>query len=232
MTRTPGGPLRFAVWMLVSFILGIVTALLFMIGERGRVRVDRDSPAPVQATQGREQAAPSPPATNIQPVRNPTPQMAHGPADVDAALDDLRDRDLKVPVKDVSRDDLRDSFKEARDKIRAHEAVDILAPRHTAVLAVEDGTIAKLFTSVRGGLTIYQFDPSQTYAYYYAHLDGYVWGLAEGDRVKRGETIGYVGTTGNAPESTPHLHFQIFLLTAEKQWWKGTAINPYDVWKK
>ena len=126
---------------------------------------------------------------------------------------------------------LRDSFAETRAKDREHEAIDILAPRRTPVLAVDAGTIVKFFTSVRGGLTIYQFDESQTYAYYYAHLDGSAPGLTEGAHVKRGDTIGYVGTSGNAPPNTPHLHFQIFVLTDQKQWWKGTPINPYDVWK-
>jgi murein DD-endopeptidase MepM/ murein hydrolase activator NlpD len=124
------------------------------------------------------------------------------------------------------------SFEEARDRVREHEAIDILAPRGTPVLAVEAGTIEKFFTSVRGGLTIYQFDPTRTYCYYYAHLDRYRAGLKEGDRVERGQIIGYVGTSGNAPESTPHLHFAVLLLTDRKQWWDGTAINPYDVWQR
>jgi murein DD-endopeptidase MepM/ murein hydrolase activator NlpD len=88
-----------------------------------------------------------------------------------------------------------------------------------------------LFRSDAGGITIYQFDPSTTYVYYYAHLDHYAAGLAEGQRVGRGQVIGYVGVTGNAPKNTPHLHFAIFKLTAEKKWWQGTPIDPYDVLK-
>lgn len=143
---------------------------------------------------------------------------------------DLRGRRLLVPVRGVTVQDLRNSFAEARERVRQHEAIDILAPRGTPVLAVEDGTIERLFLSVRGGLTIYQFDPSRTYAYYYAHLDRYQSGLRERDHVRRGQTIGFVGTTGNAPKNTPHLHFGIFLLTPEKRWWRGTALNPFDVW--
>jgi murein DD-endopeptidase MepM/ murein hydrolase activator NlpD len=116
-----------------------------------------------------------------------------------------------------------------RGSSRRHEALDILAPRDTPVLAVEDGTVAKLFSSVPGGLTVYQFDPTSTYAYYYAHLARYAAGLKEGTPVARGQTIGYVGTTGNAPPETPHLHFAIFALTDEKRWWQGTAIDPYAV---
>jgi murein DD-endopeptidase MepM/ murein hydrolase activator NlpD len=99
------------------------------------------------------------------------------------------------------------------------------------VLAVEAGTVAKLFLSNAGGLTVYQFDPRSTYAYYYAHLERYADGLKDGDDVRRGQVIGYVGTSGNAPRDTPHLHFAIFRLTDEKRWWQGTAIDPYPVLK-
>ena len=143
----------------------------------------------------------------------------------------LRDRDLKVPVDGVDDDDLRDTFFDARGG-RAHEAIDIMAPRHTSVRAVEDGTIAKLFNSQGGGgITIYQFDPTGTFAYYYAHLDRYAAGLREGQTVERGDTLGYVGSTGNASPDAPHLHFAIFRLTPERQWWKGEPINPYPVFR-
>ena len=97
------------------------------------------------------------------------------------------------------------------------------------MLAVEDGTVAKLFLSDAGGITIYQTDPTQTFVYYYAHLERYAAGLEEGDSVKRGDVIGYVGTSGNAPRDTPHLHFAIFRMTEDKRWWQGTAIDPYSV---
>jgi len=149
----------------------------------------------------------------------------------DSHVDDLRRRDLLVPVEGVKAKDLIDTFNAPRDKTR-HEAIDILSPRGTPVLAVEQGTVEKLFTSAQGGLTIYEFDPSRTYAYYYAHLDHYAEGLREHKRVEGGEVLGYVGTTGNAPKNTPHLHFSVFLLTPEKQWWKGTAIDPFLIWRK
>ncbi len=106
-----------------------------------------------------------------------------------------------------------------------------MAPRNTPVLAVEDGRIVKLFSSQQGGLTIYQFDPQETYAYYYAHLERYTDGLHEGQAVRKGQVIGYVGTTGNAAPDAPHLHFAIFRLTPEKQWWKGDPLNPFEVWR-
>ena len=137
-------------------------------------------------------------------------------------------RRLAIPVEGVAAADLRDTFDDGRPGHR-HEAIDIAAPRGTRVVAVDDGTLVKLFTSVPGGLTIYQFDPDARFAYYYAHLDRYADGLREGMALRRGEVIGYVGTTGNAPARTPHLHFAIARLTATKEWWKGDPIDPYPI---
>jgi len=144
-------------------------------------------------------------------------------------ISDLRDRQLTIPVRGVERRDLHSSFAEKRGSNRVHEAIDILAPRNTPVIAVEDGSIARLFSSQAGGTTIYQFDPTSNYVYYYAHLQSYASGLQEGNRVKRGDVIGYVGTSGNAPENTPHLHFAIFKMTDKKQWWQGAPIDPYEI---
>ena len=144
-------------------------------------------------------------------------------------LDDLRSRFLTIPVSGVQRAQLVPGFADPRGA-SSHEALDILAPAGTPVVAVENGKIVKLFVSERGGLTIYQFDPLERYTYYYAHLDRYADGLTEGQRVRRGEVIGYVGTSGNAPKDTPHLHFAIFALGPDKHWWEGTAIDPYLVW--
>jgi murein DD-endopeptidase MepM/ murein hydrolase activator NlpD len=158
----------------------------------------------------------------------PVPQPLIMPL-IEAGPADLRARHLELPVQGMLRGALRDSFAQKRGSTRSHEAIDILAPRNTAVLAVEDGVVARLFESKAGGTTVYQFDPSTTYAYYYAHLDRYADGLREGQRVQRGQVLGYVGTSGNAPRETPHLHFAIFRLTDKKQWWQGRPINPYDV---
>ena len=150
----------------------------------------------------------------------------------DDHIDDLRHRHLLIPVAGVSPKILDDTFSAARSEGRTHDAIDILAPRHTPVLAVEDGTIAKLFTSRLGGLTIYEFDPTRTYAYYYAHLDAYAANLRERADVEKGQVLGYVGTTGDAPKNTPHLHFAVFVLTPAKQWWKGDAIDPFLIWRE
>lgn len=142
--------------------------------------------------------------------------------------EELEDRDLEMPVEGFSPDRLVRSFDDARGA-RKHEAIDILAAEGTPVKAVEDGRIARLFYSKDGGITIYQFDPTERYCYYYAHLDRYAEGLRENDRVRRGQVIGYVGTSGNAPGSAPHLHFAIFRLTEAKRWWEGIPLDPYDV---
>lgn len=146
-----------------------------------------------------------------------------------APPEDLARRDLEMPVEGVRPDQLVRSFEDRRSGEREHQALDILAPRNTPVKAVEDGKIARLFESKAGGTTIYQFDPSERYCYYYAHLERYADGLREGDTVKKGQVIGYVGTSGNAPKNTPHLHFAIFKLTSDKHWWEGTPIDPYDI---
>lgn len=135
--------------------------------------------------------------------------------------------DLLIPVQGKSAADLTDTFVDARSEGRSHDAIDIMAAAGTPVLAVADGHVEKLFDSARGGLTIYQFEPSGRYAYYYAHLQRYADGLAEKQSIKRGQVIGYVGSTGNADPAAPHLHFAIFLLGPERRWWEGTAINPY-----
>jgi murein DD-endopeptidase MepM/ murein hydrolase activator NlpD len=205
---------------LVSFVVGVVAGMVLLaLWQHGGAAVDSSAAPPSSAAQTIE---------DTHPVTAPQRPEASRPS-LDP-VEELRRRDLLVPVQGVTRETLVDSFRDVRDRVRQHEALDIPAPRGTPVLAVEDGTIEKLFTSERGGLTVYQFDPSRTYAYYYAHLDGYAPALKEHDAVRRGQVLGFVGTTGNAPKNAPHLHIGLFVLTPEKSWWKGTAVNPYDVW--
>lgn len=144
---------------------------------------------------------------------------------------ELRERSLLIPIEGVRKDQLTRQFADERGGSRRHEALDIHAPRHTPVRAVEDGTIARLFFSKAGGITVYQFDPTSNFCYYYAHLERYAEGLREGEPVRKGQVIGYVGTSGNAPRMTPHLHFAIFRLTEARHWWEGTPIDPYDVFR-
>ena len=178
----------------------------------------REVPAP---------AAPDMPTTSPARGGSAGEALAAG-ATTEAAIAWVRARNLSVPVAGLDTRSIVPSFSQARGT-RIHEALDIMAAAGTPVIAVEDGTVVRLFTSNAGGLTIYQFDPTRSVAYYYAHLQRYAPGLAEGDAVSRGEVIGYVGSTGNASAEAPHLHFAIFVLGPERRWWEGTAIDPYPV---
>jgi peptidoglycan LD-endopeptidase LytH len=149
------------------------------------------------------------------------------PATIDEV--ELAQRFPVVPVLGITPDRLRDTFVDRRSGGRRHNAIDILAPRRTPILALEDGRIVRMKSNRLGGLTLYHLDPSQKYTYYYAHLDSYAPGLREGDYVTQGQVIGYVGTTGNAPRSAPHLHFAIYRLEPERSGWLGTPINPYKI---
>jgi peptidoglycan LD-endopeptidase LytH len=135
---------------------------------------------------------------------------------------------MVIPVAGVERDALHSNFAEWHGG-HPHHAIDILAPRGTPVLAAVDGKVRKLFRSKAGGLTIYESDPAEQTIYYYAHLDRYADRLREGMELRRGDVIGYVGTTGNAPAHTPHLHFAIAILPPTKEWWKGEPIDPYPI---
>lgn len=134
---------------------------------------------------------------------------------------------LIVPVSNVAASMLSDTWGASRSEGRTHEGIDIMAPAGTPVRAVADGRIAKFFDSERGGVTIYQFDTSERFVYYYAHLSRRASGLAEGDVVEQGDVIAYVGMSGNAP--VPHLHFEIQRLTPERRWWEAESINPYPL---
>ena len=138
---------------------------------------------------------------------------------------------LIIPVAGVRPDQLLDTFTDARSEGRSHDAIDIIAPAGTPVLAAIDGEIVKLFQSDRGGTTIYQLSPDKKLVFYYAHLQRYADGIAEGKYVRQGETIAYVGDTGNAGAGNYHLHFSIAVLADPKRYWEGTNINPYPLLK-
>lgn len=132
---------------------------------------------------------------------------------------------LIVPVSGVAVGALTDTWGETRSQGRTHEGIDIMAPIGAPVRAAADGRIVKFFDSERGGVTIYQFDTSERFVYYYAHLSRRAPNLSEGDVVHQGDVIAYVGMSGNAP--VPHLHFEIQRLTSERHWWEAESINPY-----
>ena len=200
----------------VSFLAGFIAGMLFLLvllwshGSLHPNPVSAAAPAVAQAT---------------APVAAPT--LAPAPAAPrPASPDDVPS--LIIPVQGVDPSQILDTFADTRGSGR-HEAVDIIAPRGTPVLAADDGTVEKLFQSKRGGTTIYQFDPTRTWCYYYAHLDRYAAGIVQGATLRKGQVIGYVGSTGDASAEAPHLHFAIFKLGPEKHWWQGTAINPYPI---
>ncbi|MBB4617750.1 M23 family metallopeptidase [Sphingomonas abaci] len=137
---------------------------------------------------------------------------------------------LAVPVAGVARGRISDSWGDPRGEGgRTHQGTDIMAPGGTAVLAAASGRVEKLFTSERGGLTIYVRSPGGGWVYYYAHLAGYAPGLAEGQRVARGQRIGFVGDTGDAGAGNTHLHFGLQRMAPGEGWWQGRAVNPYPL---
>ena len=168
------------------------------------------------------------PAEVIAPIATETAPPPVVPNEPPSMRDADAPRAMIVPVAGVPRSAMRDMFNETRGN-RRHEAIDILAPTGTPVIAADDGMVKKIFTSKPGGLTVYQFDPDQRFCYYYAHLDRYAPGLHEGQFLRRGEVLGYVGTTGNAPKNAPHLHFALIRLDKDRRWWKGTYVNPYPL---
>lgn len=224
-----------------GFLLGALT-VLFIVWAYTGFRTEDGLPAaspqqaeirPAPAEPPRPLPSPTPSGGAARPWVQPAPIEGAPQAQAEAPLlpppPELRQRNLVLPVQGIRPEQLLDTFDEARSEGRVHEAIDIIAPRNSPVLAVEGGKIAKLFTSKQGGLTIYQFDPTETYAYYYAHLERYADGVKEGTMLRRGQVLGYVGTSGNAGPDNPHLHFAIFRLTPEKRWWDGAPINPFTV---
>ncbi|KGE51284.1 M23 family metallopeptidase [Xanthomonas axonopodis pv. vasculorum] len=229
--------------LLMTLVVGV------LLGAAGYWWLERTAPeakvepssgaAPIAADRNAASAAPvaaSAPAAATAPMFASAPVADAAPASMPVATNPAQSPDtapqgsgLLIPVQGIGAGQLQDTFTDARSEGRVHDAIDILAPTGTPVVAVADGMVEKLFTSERGGLTVYQFEPGGKYCYYYAHLERYADGLAEKQSIKRGQVIGYVGSTGNANPAAPHLHFEIHRLGPEKQWWKGEALNPYPV---
>ena len=232
---------------LIAFLLGVVVGAggLFVY-----LREIADAPNPIITDGGALPAPPSdPPAaaapaagtapadrlvqTDLSdadlPIRPASQSTTATPASPELTAGGSMPAKLLVPVEGIPYAKLTDTFDQPRGQERHHEALDIMAPKDTPVRAAGDGKVVKLFDSKPGGITLYQFDPSEQHAYYYAHLDRYADGIKEGMQLKRGDLLGYVGATGNADPNAPHLHFAVFALTPEKQWWKGTPVNPYPM---
>jgi murein DD-endopeptidase MepM/ murein hydrolase activator NlpD len=137
---------------------------------------------------------------------------------------------LAVPVAGVARKAIIDSWNDARGGgMRGHHGTDIMAPRGTPVVAAAPGRIEKLFQSGLGGITLYVRSPDRRWTYYYAHLAGYAADIREGMAVKVGDTLGYVGDTGDAGASNYHLHFGLTRMQPGERWWQGENVNPYPL---
>jgi peptidoglycan LD-endopeptidase LytH len=137
-------------------------------------------------------------------------------------------RHILVPVAGADMSKVEDSFYEPRDGGRTHRAIDILAPRGTPILAADDGKILRMSTSGLGGISMYTVDPEARLVYYYAHMDHYNDAMSPGREIVKGDTLGFVGTTGNAPKDTPHLHFQVMRWPADNKYWDGEPIDPFE----
>lgn len=157
------------------------------------------------------------------PAPPPAPETTAPNADDSATL--LATKGLMVPVEGVTPERMSDTYS-AKRTAGTHRAIDILAPRGTPVLSADAGRVFRLRSNPNGGITVYAIDREERFIYYYAHLDRYREGLAEGMSLEPGDVIGYVGTTGNAPPNVPHLHFQIMLYRHDR-YWDGEPINPY-----
>lgn len=158
------------------------------------------------------------------------PAAAPAPAPSAAPVEQAQSSGLLIPVEGVRPDQLTDTFNDARGGgARTHEALDIMAPANTPVLAASAGTVEKLFDSKLGGHTIYIRSPDGKWMHYYAHLAGYAPGLTEGMHVIRGQVIGFVGDTGDAGLGNYHLHYAINRMAPGEGWWQGTPINPYPL---
>ena len=211
-------------------LLGTVGALVVWLG-----RIPRNGRREV-LTLSKPSPAPDNSGTVISTPTQPTPD-ASTPLQIPASPalptpEGALPSNLIVPVAGVRPDQLRDTFSESRSEGRVHDAIDIAAPLGTPVLAAADGTIIKLFHSERGGTTIYQLSTDQKFIYYYAHLDRYSESLTEGHLARQGETIAYVGDSGNAGAGNYHLHFSIALVSDPKHYWEGVNINPYPLLRR
>ena len=161
------------------------------------------------------------PTTSANP-----PRVMAGPV---KTIEIVRSGPLVIPVAGISAAQLADTFDDARGQGRVHDAIDIMAPRGTPVIAAAAGTVEKLFESERGGTTVYIRRTDGQWIDYYAHLDSYAPGLAEGQKVPQGHMIGAVGSTGDASPEAPHLHYAINAMASGESWWQGKAINPYPL---
>jgi len=225
----PGVKKRIKILTLFWICVVIAAAIALRITSQSRanptsVNVESRAEKPTPPSAARPTTTPVTPSPPPDPVApEPTSSVT------DADIDFIASRKLLIPVVGVTASQLQDTFSQSRSEGRRHDAIDIIAPQGTQVLATTDGSILKLFRSDRGGITLYELDPSGKYVYYYAHLLGYADGVTEGKQLRRGEVIGYVGDTGNAAPGQFHLHFAILKTQSPRKWSGGDPINPFPL---
>ena len=241
-SRTPSiGPAAIAVVGLIGIAIGAAIKTGFIQIRRGGASADSSSvvvrtgagdvvmadssSAAVRATQPVSATPRTPPALAADTLLAPAAADDSNAVRPTAAELTELSAALIVPVAGVLPKDLLDTFDEPRGT-RRHNALDIPAPRGTPVLSATDGRLERMFTSEAGGLMVYASDPTGRFVLMYAHLDRYADGLSDGMPLRRGDTIGYVGTTGNAPPEVPHLHFGIARTNNVGRWWTGTPVDP------
>ncbi len=243
--------MRLGAGLALGFAVGVLALGLFLYST-GRLQVGQtvavnnaggasvSAPAVLPTPAAPDTSMPSAPATTLPPPPNPA-LTAAPPAmqamSVNGKLEASSSSAVPatvgmigLPVKDLKREAIHDTFSDTREGGTKHEAADIMVPRGTPVMAVVEGNVVKLFNSKKGGITVYQYDNAQKFCYYYAHLDKYADGLKESMLLRKGDVLGYVGSTGDAQANNPHLHFAILELGPDKHWWEHTtAVNPYPV---
>lgn len=211
----------------LTIILVLWIFLVWLSRRRGYQSIVTFSPTTALEPSALNNSSPSA-TSESSPAAAPSADIPRPQSTPDLAIQG----ELIIPVAGVRADQLIDTFSAARGEGRVHDAIDIMAPKGTPVLAAAAGKILKLFQSQAGGTTIYQLSSDQKFIYYYAHLDRYADGLSEGRLVTQGETIAYVGDTGNAGAGNYHLHFSIAITTDPKHWSEGVNINPYPLLRK
>lgn len=250
MATHPVALTRLRVLVLLVLSVGIIATVLWILqrrpgyqpstvkildpGANAGTTVPATSPA-VNSSTTSEAVAPdisqasSPMLEGQRGEATPTP----GPSPDSQLPVETLDVDMVVPVQGIRPDQLRDTFSESRSEGRIHNALDIMAPAGTPVLAAADGEIIRLFESKPGGTTIYQRSVRDNHMIlYYAHLQRYVDGLVVGKFARKGEVIAYVGDTGNAGAGNYHLHFSISIVSDPKRFWEGQNINPYPLLRR
>ena len=226
-------------WLaVVTLFVCMAVVVVWALHKRrgGEITLRVMPPQAVSSPSAANLMVPSPRPTDVpSPILSPTPSVEPSPTVAPEMTPAISPEgfvgvlNLIIPVAGVRREQLIDTFSEARSEGRTHDAIDIPAPSGTPVLASADGEIVKLFQSERGGTTIYQISADRKLVFYYAHLQGYAPNLHDGQYVHQGDVIAYVGDTGNAGSGNFHLHFSIAILSDPKRYWEGTNINPYPL---